>query len=60
MEHINAACKYGIDVFGLQGVSGKRDMPSLSKDIAAVVKELVQRSSVFCHKKERCPRFFNL
>ena len=52
MEHINAACKYAIAVFWLQGASGKHDMPSLSKDIAAVVKQLVQRSSVFCRKKD--------
>ena len=35
-------------VFGLQGLSGVHDMPSLSKDIAAVVKNLDQRSSNRC------------
>ena len=44
--------------FGLHGVSGEHDMPSLSKDIAAVVKELVQRSSVFYHKEGRRHRSF--
>ena len=55
---LTRACDQYDAMFGLHGVSGKRDMPSLSKDIAAVVKELVQRSSVFYHKEGRRHRSF--
>ena len=51
-------CEQYDSVFGLHSISGDHNMPNISKDIAAVVKELTQKSSVFHIKEGRFHRSF--
>lgn len=52
-------CNQFDNVFGLHSTTGEHEMPpSVSKDIAAVVKELTHKSSVFHYKKGRFHRSF--
>ena len=46
-------CEQFDSVFHLHSLASQHSMPNLSKDVATVVKELSEKSSVFCYQKGR-------